>query len=80
MNAAEEIRVEAARRGWTQERLVEVSGVSRQTVANAWHGAAPLRAQAAQKLIEELFGSRSLSEQALIFQALCTVEGSKRHG
>lgn len=74
MDAALEIRLEAARRGWTQERLGEVAGVSRPTVANAWHGAAPLRAQAAQALVEELFGDRTVSERALIFQALCTVE------
>lgn len=80
MDAAAEIRVEVARRGWSHERLAEAAGVSRPVIGLAMSGTGPIGAASAQKILETLFPSMELGQRALIFQALCTVEGSKRHG
>lgn len=80
MDVAAAIRAEAARRGLTQERLADLAGVSRQTVSAAMAGTGPLLASSAQKILKALFPTMEAEKLAVLFHALCTVEGSKRHG
>lgn len=81
MNAAEEIRAEAGRRGWSQERLAEKAGVSRTPVAAAWNGLRPVSPQAAKAVLGALFpGAELATKRALLFEALCTVERGKARG
>lgn len=82
MDAATEIRVELARRGWTQGEAARLIGISRPTLAHAFHADRAIEPEAAQAITEKLFQARSTEERALLFRALCTVgmEGTAGHG
>jgi DNA-binding transcriptional regulator YdaS (Cro superfamily) len=73
VDAASEIRVELARRGWNQREAARLIGISRPTLAHAYHADRAIEPEAAQAITEALFAARSNEERALLFRSLCTV-------